>query len=77
MMMGMGDTSTAAATPAPTFTTGLTLWETPSSALTAVSSIFSNASSAFSSALLPFTAGVLLPPVALIVLLMGMGKKGR
>jgi hypothetical protein len=77
MIMGLGDTSTPAATVAPSFTQGLTLWETPTSAVTAIGSIFQNASTAFSSSLLPFTAGVLLPPIALIAILMGMGKGRR
>lgn len=79
MTLGLGDTTAASTTVvAPSFTQGLTLWESPGSAMTAIGTIFSNASTAFSGPLLPFTAGVLLPPVALVVLLFSMGgKKGR
>jgi len=75
-MMGLGQTSTTA-TSTPTFTQGLTLWESPSSALSTVGSLVSNASTAFSGSLLPFTLGVLLPPIALVGLLFAMGKGKR
>jgi len=80
MMMGLGDTSTTTTTTTaiPTFTTGLTLWESPSVAFSTIGTILTNPTTAFSSALLPFSAGVLLPPVAVAVLiLMNMGGKKR
>jgi hypothetical protein len=83
MMMGLGQTSTTAVTP-PTFTQGLTMWTAPTAVASdggnalfeTIGSLVSNPTTAFSSALLPFTAGVLLPPVALVFVLMGM-KKGK
>ncbi len=90
MMIGLGQASTASTTPAvtptgttsgttqPTFTTGLQLWSTPSTAFSTMGSAFSNPSTAFSSAYLPYTAGLFLPPVALVAVLFIMGsKKGR
>ena len=74
-MMGhgrLGDTATPG-----TFATGAELWTTPSAAFTAAQGILTNASSAFSSANLPYTLGILAVPVALVFLVMSMSKGKR
>jgi hypothetical protein len=77
MMMGMGDGTTGTvATASPGFTDGLTLWGTPSAAISAVQGVFTNASTAFSGTQLPYTAGVLAPPALLLIALLGMGGGG-
>ncbi len=82
MMLGMGDTATptTATTPAvgsqaaaPSFTTGLMLWTSPASAFQYLQATASSPSTAFSSAMLPSTLGVLLP-IALIAVLIGSRK---
>lgn len=55
----------------PGFMDGLKLWMTPSAAFTALQNVASNASTAFSSANISYTAGVIAPPVLLLVFLMG------
>jgi hypothetical protein len=83
MMMGLGAAASTTTTVAvPTFMQGLQMWTTPlatatdgGNALTkTIGTLISNPSQSFTGSLLPFTAGVLLPPVALIVLLMSMGQ---
>lgn len=79
MMYGLGtDTTTPmppVAAPAPGFVDGIKLWETPSAAISAVSGVVSNASTAFSGDALPYTLGVLTVPAVLLMVL--MGGKGR
>jgi hypothetical protein len=78
-MMGATTASGAAGstpTTIPTFSQGLQLWSNPSSALTATQTLLSNAGTAFTGQLLPFTAGVLLPPVAVIGLLIYVMSQG-
>ncbi len=80
MMLGLGNGTTGTVTPAvvtPGFSDGLTLWTTPSAAITAVQGVIVNTSTAFASPQLPYTAGLLLPPVAAVVLLLGMMGGGR
>jgi hypothetical protein len=76
--MQLGDTTTSttpAATIAPGFSDGLMMWTTPGTALTAVGNTFSNFSTAFSGANLAPTIGLLLPPLALLFILMGGSKR--
>ena len=66
------------ATTVPSFSTGLQLWASPSNGVAAVEAIFANTTAAFSGSLLPFTVGVLLPPVALVgLLLFALGQGGK
>lgn len=78
MRIGIGDTATPASgtTPAvgnttapPSFMTGLQLWLTPTSAIQYLTATVNQPATAFSSAMLPATIGVLLPPIALIALI--------
>jgi len=80
MMLGLGDgttttTTTTTATPA-TYLNGLEAWSNPGTALSSIGTIFQNAGTAFTSANMPVIAGLLTPPVALVVLLIGAGSKG-
>lgn len=79
MLMAIGDTTTApaATTPVPGLTDGLKLWLTPGTAFSAIKSAISQPSVAFSSTAMPFTIGLLAVPAAALVLVLGMGKKGR
>jgi hypothetical protein len=84
MMLGLGQSSTTSTpttnTSAPaTFTNGLEAWENPGTALSSIGTIFQNASTAFTSQNLPVIAGLLLPPVAVLAILVGMtqGKARR
>jgi len=76
MMFGLGQTSTTVSTAATTatFGSGIGLWTSPSSALSAMGTLISNPTTSYSSGVLPFTLGVLLPPIALIALVLSMGK---
>lgn len=71
MYMGLGDTTTTTTG----FTDGLKLWMTPSVAITAVQGTITNSATAFSSSALPYTAGLLAVPVALLLLLMGGSRR--
>lgn len=78
MMLGLGATTpapTGTTTTSPGFTDGLSIWKSPSAGFTAIQTVFENSSQAFQSNNLPVTAGILAPPIALIVLLMTMGGK--
>ena len=57
------------------FVSGAQQWLTPSTAITSAEGVFSSPSTAFSSANLPTTLGVLAVPAALILVILGMGKK--
>jgi hypothetical protein len=57
-----------------TFVSGAEQWLTPSTAITSAEGVFTSPSTAFSSANLPTTLGVLAVPALLLLLLMG-GKK--
>ena len=58
------------------FTDGLSLWANPGFALTATQNAIANVSTSFSSAQLPYTAGLLAPPVLLLLVILG-GMGGR
>lgn len=80
MMLGMGDTTTPAATnivqaPPPSFMDGLSLWKQPSNALKAVGTVLSHPAQSFSGNNLPVAVGILAPPIALVFLLVSMGGK--
>lgn len=81
MMLGLGNGTTPTTTgttqvATPGFTDGLSAWQSPSAALTDLQNALSNASTAFSSTQLPYTAGLLAVPVGALVLLMSlMGGK--
>jgi hypothetical protein len=80
MIMGMGDTTTAATQTAPpsamqSFTTGLQQWESPTQALATAGTLVSNPSAALAGSALPYTLGVLAVPIALILLVANMGGK--
>lgn len=61
-----------------TFSTGLQLWGTPSTALTVSQTLIENPSVAFAGAALPFAAGVLLPPLAVLgILIYAMSQGGK
>lgn len=79
MMFGLGDTTstTTPVTTTPGLTDGLKLWMSPSAAFSALGAVASNPSTAFSSALMPFTLGILLPPIALVAILMGSSGGGK
>ena len=77
MMMGLGTTTAPATTATPTFGSGLSLWASPSAAIAAIGTIVTSPTTAFSSPLMSFSAGVLIVPVALIVVLFSMGKGKR
>ena len=73
-LRGLGTDSTTTAG----FTDGLKLWTTPSTAMTATTSIFSNLSTSFSGSALPYTAGVLaVPAIGAILLLNFLGGRRR
>ena len=79
MMLGLGQSTTIAGTTitTPTFIAGLEMWTSPSAALSTMGSIVSDPTDAFGGALLPFSLGVLLPPIALVAVVISMsgGKK--
>lgn len=68
----LGDTtSTPPAASTGGFLQGAELWQTPGAAFTAAQGVFTNASSAFNSANLPYTLGVLAVPALLVWFVMG------
>jgi hypothetical protein len=68
---------TAAAAKAATFSSGLNLWTSPGCAFSALTTLIASPSDAFSGPVLPFTMGVLLPPLALIGIGIAMMAGGR
>ena len=73
MMMAsrLGDTTTTSSGFPSAFISGATSWTNPSAALTAAEGVFSSPSTAFSSANLATTLGLLAVPAVLIFFLMG------
>jgi hypothetical protein len=92
MMVGIGDTAVAT-TPAttsttgcaaldtavanPTFLNGAMVWTCPTLAFQTIGQLMSNPSTAFSSSGLPLTLGLLLPPLAIVGVIIGMTSGGR
>lgn len=89
MMLGLGTTPEAQTNPIvgptaavsavvghpdpPTVNLGLSVWRDPTAALQTLPLLFQP--KAFGAEMLPFTIGVLAVPVAVVLLLMNMGKK--
>ena len=80
MQIGLGDSTTPATTTVAitaTYVDGLKLWMTPSAALSAAGAVVTNPSTAFSANAAPFSLGILTPPLALLILVLGMSGGGR
>lgn len=70
-----GSNTTALAPPTLGLTDGLKLWLTPSSALSAVQSTITDPSTSLGAKILPYTIGLLAPPIVLLMLLTGGGRR--
>ena len=78
MMFGIGNTTPSVGTTlaVPGFSDGLAVWKSPSAGFTALQTIASSPSTAFASANLPVSLGVLAVPVGLVAVAIAMSERG-